>query len=66
MKEIKRYNLDPTITKGDCEVKLNLTEDKTYGYYVKYTNHKEVVETMQKRIDELESILDNIQKQDYP
>ena len=44
MKEIKRYNLDPTITRGDCEVKLNLTEDNNYGYYVKYTDHKEVVE----------------------
>jgi len=43
---MKRYNLDPVITKGDCTVKLNLTEDKEYGVYVKYNEAQQQIKAL--------------------
>ena len=50
MKEMKRYGQKEIDCFNGCDV-----EEQKDGRYVKYTDHKEIVETMQKRIEELEN-----------
>jgi len=51
VKEIKRY---------DINVYDEIFEQIKDGDWVKYTDHKAVVETMQKRIEELEETTENL------